>query len=136
VFGRPVDAAELEREVARAADGRLDLDARLRERARAYEPLRFPAAAGAAAPLVLVNPAETPPEVLVEVRAPDAVGTLYRIARTLRDAGLDIRLAKIATLGHEVIDTFYVVDARTGREPSPATLEALEPAILSSLEVG
>jgi [protein-PII] uridylyltransferase len=136
VFGKAVDAVELEREVAAATDGRLDLDGRLRDRAHTYERLHLPAVARAAAPVVLVDPAAKPPEVIVEVRAPDAIGLLYRIARALRDTGLDIRLAKIATLGHEVIDTFYVVDARTGGEPSAATLDALEPAILASLERG
>jgi [protein-PII] uridylyltransferase len=136
IFGKPVDAVELEREVAAATDGRLDLDDRLRDRAHTYARLNFPAVARAAAPVVLVDPAEKPPEVIVEVRAPDAIGLLYRVARALRDTGLDIRLAKIATLGHEVIDTFYVVDAQTGREPSASTLAALEPAILASLARG
>ncbi len=134
LFEKQVVAEELERELAAVLEHRLDLDARLEDRARAYDRLQFPAAARPAAPLVLVDRAETPPAFVVEVRAPDAVGTLYRIARAIRDAGLDIRLAKIATLGHEVVDTFYVVDARGGQEPATATLEALEPAILASLE--
>jgi [protein-PII] uridylyltransferase len=45
---------------------------------------------------------------VIEVRAPDAVGVLYRLAATLRDVDLDIRSAKVATLGHEVVDVFYV----------------------------
>ena len=44
------------------------------------------------------------------MRAPDRIGTLYRITRALADLDLDIRHAKVATLGHEVVDTFYVVD--------------------------
>jgi [protein-PII] uridylyltransferase len=46
---------------------------------------------------------------VIEVRAADGIGLLYRIARTLADFHLDIRHAKALTLGHEVIDTFYVV---------------------------
>jgi [protein-PII] uridylyltransferase len=80
-----------------------------------------------------VHEDESPDAVIVEVRASDGVGVLYRIAGALRDAGLDIRLAKIATLGHEVVDTFYVVDARTGRPPTRAALAALEPRVLSAL---
>jgi len=136
VFGRAIDPTELEQELAAAVGGRLDLDARLHERARAYDRLQFPRAARPAAPRVLVHSGEAAPAVIVEVRAPDAVGTLYRIARVLRDAALDIRLAKIATLGHEVVDTFYVVDAETGQQPSAATLAALEPEILASLRRG
>ncbi len=132
-YGRPAGAAELETELNAAVGDRLDLDERLRERARAYGRLRLPTAARPAAPRVLVHGDESPDAVIVEVRAPDGVGVLYRIAGALRDSGLDIRLAKIATLGHEVVDTFYVVDARTGRPPDRAALRALEPRVLAAL---
>jgi [protein-PII] uridylyltransferase len=135
-FGTPVDADSLATELDAAIEGRLDLDERLRDRARTYGWLQTPTAARPAAPLVLIHPDETPPAVIVEVRAADRVGTLYRIARALRDATLDIRLAKISTLGHEVVDTFYVVDARNGHRPSAETLAALEPVILTALEAG
>ncbi len=48
---------------------------------------------------------------VVEVRSADDVGVLFRIARTFTDLGLDIRQARAVTLGHEVVDTFYVRDA-------------------------
>jgi [protein-PII] uridylyltransferase len=85
---------------------------------------------------VLIHGDESPTALIIEVRAADGVGVLYRIARALRDAGLDIRLAKIATLGHEVVDTFYVVDARTGRPPSADMLAAIEPRVLEALGAG
>ncbi|HEV2310953.1 MAG TPA: [protein-PII] uridylyltransferase, partial [Acidimicrobiia bacterium] len=93
IFGRPIDPAEFERELVAAADERLDLDAELEKRAQAYDGLRLPRAARPAAPVVLVDRGATPPAAIVEVRAPDAIGMLYRIARALRDSGLDIRLA-------------------------------------------
>jgi [protein-PII] uridylyltransferase len=132
-FGKPVQAPELERQLVAAVADRLDLDARLTQRARAYAPLRAPMAARPAAPRVLIHRDESPTAIIIEVRAPDGVGVLYRIARALRDAGLDIRLAKIATLGHEVVDTFYVVDAQRGQRPSKQTLAAIEPRILDAL---
>jgi [protein-PII] uridylyltransferase len=45
------------------------------------------------------------------VRAHDTVGLLYRIARALAEAGLDVRSARISTLGAEAVDAFYVVDS-------------------------
>ena len=48
---------------------------------------------------------------VVEVRAPDDVGVLFRIVRTFTDLGLDIHQARAVTLGHEVVDTFYLRDA-------------------------
>lgn len=47
---------------------------------------------------------------IVEVRAPDLVGLLYRIANTLHELGLDIHHARIATHPEGVVDVFYVWD--------------------------
>ena len=45
---------------------------------------------------------------MLEVRAPDKVGILHNITKTIADMGLDIRHARVQTLGNEVVDTFYV----------------------------
>jgi [protein-PII] uridylyltransferase len=45
---------------------------------------------------------------IVEVTTRDRVGVLYAITRTLAELGLDISLAKVATEGEKVADTFYV----------------------------
>lgn len=132
-FGTPVHADELQRELTAAIDGRLDLDGRLADRAHAYGRLRLPGAARPADPLVLVHPDESPVAAIVEVRASDGIGVLYRIARALVAEGLDIRLAKIATLGHEVVDTFYVVGAGDGNRPAPESLSTIEASILDAL---
>ena len=47
---------------------------------------------------------------VVEVRAPDQVGLLYRITRALHELGLDIHHAKIATHPDGALDVFYVWD--------------------------
>jgi [protein-PII] uridylyltransferase len=133
LFGEPVRAAEFEAELHLALDGRLDLGDRLEKRGRAYARLQMRAAAYTAAPLVIIHADESPVAAIVEVRARDGVGVLYRIARALVGAGLDIRLAKIATLGHEVVDTFYVVDARDARRPSADALAGLEATVLEAL---
>ena len=46
---------------------------------------------------------------IVEVRAADRLGLLYAITRTLRELALDIHLAKVDTIGAEVVDAFYVL---------------------------
>jgi [protein-PII] uridylyltransferase len=48
---------------------------------------------------------------VVEVKAPDRVGLLYRIARVLYELGLSIHLAKISTNVDQVLDVFYVTEA-------------------------
>lgn len=47
---------------------------------------------------------------VVEVRAPDRVGLLYRIASALRAEALDIQHARIATHPDGALDVFYVRD--------------------------
>jgi [protein-PII] uridylyltransferase len=48
---------------------------------------------------------------VVEVHTLDRIGVLYRIASALAELELDIVVAKVATLGHEVVDSFTVRDA-------------------------
>ena len=52
---------------------------------------------------------------VVEVRAHDAPGLLWRIGRALGDCGLDVRAARVETLGAEAVDVFYVVDGEGSR---------------------
>jgi [protein-PII] uridylyltransferase len=70
---------------------------------------------------------------VVEVRGPDALGVLYRIARALLDMQLDIRHAKVVTLGHEVVDSFYVVDRHAQKLTDPELIRELERGVLFEL---
>jgi [protein-PII] uridylyltransferase len=45
---------------------------------------------------------------IVEVTAADRLGLLYAITHALHDMGLDIHVAKVDTIGREVVDAFYV----------------------------
>jgi [protein-PII] uridylyltransferase len=73
---------------------------------------------------------------VVEVRAPDAVGLLYRVTRALAELDLDIRHAKIQTLGHEVVDSFYVRDALGEKVTDADHLRELERALMAVLTEG
>ena len=52
---------------------------------------------------------------VVEVGAPDRIGLLFDITRTLSELQLDVHLAKVATYTGRVIDAFYVRD-QVGRK--------------------
>jgi [protein-PII] uridylyltransferase len=82
--------------------GRLAVEARLERKARDYRP---PAPVE---PDVRVLPDESAHSTVVEVRAADALGLLHAVAAALGDLDLDVRVAKIDTLGDRVVDTFYV----------------------------
>ena len=85
-----------------AWSGRLAVEARLERKARDYR------AAAPVEPDVRVLPDESAHSTVVEVRAADALGLLHAIAAALGDLDLDVRVAKIDTLGDRVVDTFYV----------------------------
>jgi len=108
-FGAEPDRAALEADLAAAVEGRAALESRLAERVRTYASRRL-VATRRAAPRVLVDNAASARATLVEVRAPDGIAVLYRITHALADLGLDVRHAKVATLGAEVVDAFYVTD--------------------------
>jgi [protein-PII] uridylyltransferase len=69
---------------------------------------------------------------LVEVHTLDRVGVLYRIAAALAELQLDLVVAKVATLGHEVVDVFAVRD-QTGAALDVDHRSELELAITSAL---
>jgi len=65
---------------------------------------------------------------VLELRAADAPGLLYRVARALEEAGADVRAARISTLGGDVVDAFYLVgdwsDPTVRAEIASAVLDA------------
>ena len=110
VFGRTPDWPAVESDLNRVLAGRLSLEARLTDRARAYASRPRPPSAAPARVEVSIDNEASDSATVIEVRAPDRIGTLYRITKALAELELDVRLAKVASLGHEVVDAFYVVD--------------------------
>jgi [protein-PII] uridylyltransferase len=102
---------EVEEGLRKALNGRVSIEARLAERAKAYASRARMASAVPTPTQVSVTNDASDTSTVVEVRAPDRIGTLYRITRALADLELDIRHAKVSTLGPEVVDVFYVVGA-------------------------
>jgi len=121
----------LEAELARALEDPSRLETKLEELARAK---RLPKRAGAARiapPRVLIDNEATPRATVIEVRMPDGVGVLARIARAIAACGCDISIVRAMTLGHEVVDTFYVTDgASSEKVTDPGRVERLQSAIL------
>jgi [protein-PII] uridylyltransferase len=128
-----VDWEEIIATVRRAIDGRLAIDARLSHRSRTA---RRAAGLGLVGdPVVRVDNHASGTNTVVEVRAPDRPGALYRITRALADIDLDIRIAKISTMGNEVYDTFYVRTASGGKLVDRDHVRELERAILYQLSL-
>jgi [protein-PII] uridylyltransferase len=62
------------------------------------------------APRVEVAEGASETATVLEVRAHDRPGLLYRLGRALALMGVSIRAARVSTLGAEAVDVFYVVD--------------------------
>jgi [protein-PII] uridylyltransferase len=128
-YGDPPDAALVTADLRRMLEGRLDVEDRLERRARAARPH------GAAAPppkVTLVDGASRTATV-VEVRAHDEPGLLWRIGRALGECGLNVRAARVETLGAEAVDVFYVTDSSGGLLTDPDTRRRTVSAVLSAL---
>jgi [protein-PII] uridylyltransferase len=89
----------------KAVEGRLSLEYRVAEK-RAY----YPAPRKAIKTKVTVDNRGSDFFTIIEVAAPDRVGLLFDVTRTLTDLQLDVHIAKVATYGERVIDAFYVRD--------------------------
>ncbi|MDT5036079.1 MAG: [protein-PII] uridylyltransferase [Micromonosporaceae bacterium] len=111
-------------DLRRAATGELDVAGRLAARERsAGRP------GGAADPRVVWWPATG--AAILELRAADAPGLLYRVANALAVAGAEVRAARISTLGGDVVDAFYLV----GAWDDAAKRAAVEAAVVAAVSV-
>jgi [protein-PII] uridylyltransferase len=128
-YGDPPEAELVTADLRRMIEGRLDVGDRLERRARAVR------TSGHAAPppkVTLVDGASETATV-VEVRAHDEPGLLWRIGRALGDCGLNVRAARVETLGAEAVDVFYVTDASDGLVTDPDTRRRTVSTVLTAL---
>ena len=109
-FGDPPDSTLVAGDLRRMLLGRLDVEDRLERRARAVPPR----GALIPAPRVTLVDEASETATVVEVRAHDAPGLLWRVGRALGECGLNVRAARVETLGAEVVDVFYVTDEDGG----------------------
>jgi [protein-PII] uridylyltransferase len=124
-FGALPDWTLVRDDLRHALDGSLALVERLAQREAAYA---RPGRLVAPSTVQLVDDASETATV-VEVRAPDELGVLHRIAQVLEAHGLDVRSAHVSTLGADAVDAFYVpvLDDRRRREQLVADLLAVLP---------
>jgi len=70
---------------------------------------------------------------IVEVGAADQPGLLYAITRALNELALDIHLAKVDTVGVEVVDAFYVQRKSGRRVEEPDEIERLRARVIEAV---
>lgn len=132
-LGDAPDPAKIADTVTAAIEDRLPIAARLAERARAYGWGARATAAHTRAPVVLFDDAASDRATVVEVRAPDGVGVLYRTTHALAQCEVNILSAKVLTLGHEVVDSFYVTEVDGAKVTTRDRQAQIEAAVLGAL---
>ncbi len=116
-----------------ALSGRLALDSRLADRAANARPRRATSAEKPMPPSVRFDDTASSNATFLEVRAPDMVGVLHRITKAIADLGLDIRHARVLTLGQEVVDSFYVRQQNGEQITDKAYKDEVSRAVLYAL---
>ncbi len=71
---------------------------------------------------------------ILEITAPDRVGLLHTLCRTLADAGINIASAHIGTYGEKAVDVFYLKDRFGMKLDHPGKLKTLEENLLRALQ--
>jgi [protein-PII] uridylyltransferase len=119
----------VEQDLAAILDGKLDVANQLAAQERAYAAARRPASARRPDRYVVVDNAGSDLASIVEVRAPDRFGLLYEITATLAANGCDVEAAFVDTIGHGVVDSFYVRGPDGGKLVDGPTLEHVSEAL-------
>ena len=129
-FGRLPDAALLETDLRRIMARSLPLADRLRAKEEAYRK-HAPAEAAESARLLWFDDEATDATVL-EVRTQDAIGLLHRVTAALEESGMDVRSARVSSLGSRVVDAFYLADTEA-KPLSLARRDEVESAVRRAL---
>ncbi|MGA8112501.1 MAG: HD domain-containing protein, partial [Actinocatenispora sp.] len=123
-FGSGPDAARLTADLRRAVRGEFPVTARLEARERGYPR----GAAGVPPPRVVWQDGAATGAVVLELRAADRIGLLFRVANALAEADVWVRAARISTLGAAAVDCFYLV----GDWSDPARRAAVSAAVTAA----
>jgi [protein-PII] uridylyltransferase len=112
-YGELPDIARLRTDLRAALAGRLDLAARMASREAEHRPVGRALLEVPPSVAVLDDASEL--ATVVEVRAGDTPGLLHRVASAIAGSGADIATARVATLGAEAVDVFYLRGADGAR---------------------
>ena len=130
-FGRAPVPEILADGVRAALDGTLSLASRLRQREEDYRQN----AGRSASPRISWHNGEVTGDAtgIIEVRATDRAGLLYRLTAALADEGLGVTSARIETFGADAADSFYVCNPE-GRPIDADQRQRVEKALVAAAQ--
>jgi [protein-PII] uridylyltransferase len=127
-LGRGIDERRWQRILAaipQALSGEFDVDSRLAATRATYHAVprvQTPTT-------VQVDNNDSEHYSIVEVHASDRLGLLYALTRAMHELALNIHLAKVDTIGAEVVDAFYVLRENGQRIERPDEIERIQSRI-------
>jgi [protein-PII] uridylyltransferase len=124
------DRLRLSSDLRRALNGDLNVSEALAARVRSTSRLRGGGGREAAPPRVVWALERATDATILELRAADDIGLLYRVAHALELAGANVRSARISTLGSDVVDAFYLL----GDWSSAAARSTVESAVVAAAQ--
>jgi [protein-PII] uridylyltransferase len=131
-LGRGIDERRQQRildAVPLAMTDQFPVDQRLAETRATYHAVpRLPIST-----TVLVDNHDSEHYSIIEVHAADRLGLLYTLTRVLHELTIDIHLAKVDTIGAEVVDAFYVLRQNGRRVEQSDEIERIERRIVEAV---
>jgi [protein-PII] uridylyltransferase len=128
------DSARLRQDLDAVLANRLELGSRLAARAEAYAGERRSRSATTLTPQVSADNGASASSTVLELRAPDEIGLLHRVTQALFDLDLDVVSARVSTIGHEVVDAFYVRTAAGEKVTDSDRLRSVEEAVRAAAD--
>jgi [protein-PII] uridylyltransferase len=125
------DQALLRSDLIRVLDGGISLTEALARKERDYAPIA-PSGDSTAPPRVLWFDDEATGAVVLELRGTDRIGLLHRVAAALEGCEADLRWARVATLGANVVDSFGLAGRENGGALAAADRRRIEKAVLAA----
>ena len=123
----------MQRDLRAVLDGTLSLDEQLARRRQTYGDGHAQLAARPPEIDVQFLDHVSDTSTVVDVRGPASLGALYRITRHFAALDLDIRHARVTTIGNQAVDSFYLVDGDNRMVTDPALRQRLAEAIVRDL---
>jgi len=131
-FGDMPATKDIARDLSSILSGELDISARLERRREDMFGIGFTYPPAQVHVLEDVSVRAT----VLELRAHDFPGLLRVVAQAISSVDIDIIAARVATLGSEAVDVFYVIDKSAGgAHLSPDRAEQVRASILQALDL-
>jgi [protein-PII] uridylyltransferase len=124
-YGREPDWNRVKEDLIKSLNDPDFIESNIERQKHSYE--KFARKKVYAEPKVIIDNEASNTASVLEIRASDRHGLLYYLAKAVLEAELDIRSAHVDTLGHEVVDVFYIL--KDGKKPESSQMLELKQKI-------